>query len=151
MIRLGSLAGYPFEGPRLLAGYDPPTRPGVFAVLLRPDATRERYTVIFVGHADDLSRVGLPFHHPQAPCWVRRSGSKWALHLAVHDAPGATTKYREEIVRELLSLYHPGCNAERYEPAWKDEWIGSYTAPTADPLTTGRQPGRDAPANSADA
>ena len=27
MIRLGSLAGYPFEGPRLLAGWTPPSSP----------------------------------------------------------------------------------------------------------------------------
>jgi hypothetical protein len=29
MIRLGSLAGYPFEGPRLLAGFQAPARPAV--------------------------------------------------------------------------------------------------------------------------
>ena len=28
MIRLGSLAGYPFEGPRLLAGWTPPADRG---------------------------------------------------------------------------------------------------------------------------
>lgn len=151
MIRLGSLAGYPFEGPRLLAGYDPPTTPGVFAVLLKPDAARERYAVIYVDQADDLAQVGLPFRHPQAPCWIRRSGSKWGLHVAVHDAPGAAARHREEIVRELLSLYHPGCNTERYQAAWKEEWIGSYRAPTADPLTTSRQPRRVRPGSDAGA
>ena len=32
MIRLGSLAGYPFEGPRLLAGWTPPAEAAVYAI-----------------------------------------------------------------------------------------------------------------------
>ena len=43
MIRLGSLAGYPFEGPRLLAGWTPPAEPAVYVVLYRPDPARARY------------------------------------------------------------------------------------------------------------
>ena len=39
-----------------------------------------------------------------------------------------------------MAVYHPGCNPEQYDPAWKDEWIGEYTAPTTGPLTTGRRP-----------
>jgi hypothetical protein len=37
-------------------------------------------------------------------------------------------------------VYHPTCNPERYDPSWKQQWIGDYTAPTAGPLTTGRDP-----------
>ena len=37
MIRLGSLAGYPFEGPRVLAGWTPPARPAVYAILYKPE------------------------------------------------------------------------------------------------------------------
>jgi len=33
MIRLGSLAGYPFEGPRLLAGWTPPPAAAVYDLL----------------------------------------------------------------------------------------------------------------------
>ena len=35
MIRLGSLAGYPFEGPRVLAGWTVPAAPAVYAVIDR--------------------------------------------------------------------------------------------------------------------
>ena len=38
MIRLGSLAGYSFEGPRILGGWTPPPRPAVFAIMYKPDA-----------------------------------------------------------------------------------------------------------------
>ena len=37
MIRLGSLAGYPFEGPRALAGWTPPTAAAVYAVVFKPE------------------------------------------------------------------------------------------------------------------
>ena len=53
MIRLGSLAGYPFEGPRLLAGWTVPAVPAVYAVLYRPDETAESYAVIYVGHTEE--------------------------------------------------------------------------------------------------
>jgi len=37
VIRLGSLAGYPFEGPRVLAGWTPPARAAVYAILYKPE------------------------------------------------------------------------------------------------------------------
>jgi hypothetical protein len=48
--------------------------------------------------------------------------------------PGGTRAHREQISRELMAIYQPQCNAERYDQAWKDEWIGEYTAPTTGPV-----------------
>ena len=64
MIRLGSLAGYPFEGPRVLGGWTPPARPAVYAIMYKPDPARETYAVIYVGHSDDLSAEALPVQPP---------------------------------------------------------------------------------------
>lgn len=141
MIRLGSLAGYPFEGPRLLAGWTPSQRAAVFAVLYRPEPERkpESYGVIYVGHADDLSKAGFPFSHDAAPCWLRRA-DRYALHVAYYEVPGGTASHRELITRELIAVYRPGCNPEQYDQAWKETWIQDYKAPTTGPLTTGRQP-----------
>src|SRR6516164_9558559 len=52
MIRLGSLAGYPFEGPRLLAGWTPPASAAVYAIAYKPEpeAKPDKYAVIYVGH-----------------------------------------------------------------------------------------------------
>jgi hypothetical protein len=140
VIRLGSLAGYAFEGPRVLAGWTPPAEPGVFVVLYRPAGEKqpERYAVMYVGHAEDLSAVGLPFQHPRTPCWVERAGSKFGLFIATFSVPGGTAGHREQIVRELSATYRPSCNPEQFENAWEDDWIGSYQAPTAGPLTTRR-------------
>ncbi len=142
MIRLGSLAGYPFEGPRVLAGWTPPPVAAVYAVMYRPDPDirPDHYAVIYVGHADDLSAVGLPFRHPRAPCWLKRAPDRWKLHVAIYQVPGGSATHRARIVEELCASYHPQCNEQQFERAWKDEWIGDYSAPTAGPLTTGREP-----------
>ena len=126
MIRLGSLAGYPFEGPRLLGGWTPPRAPAVYAIAYKPEPEKkpEHYAVIYVGHAGDLSAARFPSRHPRAACWVKRAGSVWKLYVCTYQVPGGTPAHREQIVRELIAVYRPGCNERRYEPAWKDEWIG---------------------------
>jgi hypothetical protein len=137
MIRLGSAAGYPFEGPRLLGGWTPPARPAVYVIMYKPDpeAKPDRYAVIFVGHGDDLSAERFPFRHPRASCWTRRAGDKWKVHIAYYEVPGDTRAHREQIARELTAVYRPGCNEQQYDHAWKDEWIGDYVAPTTSSVT----------------
>lgn len=144
MIRLGSLAGYPFEGPRVLAGWTPPAAAGVYVVLYRPEpeTAPDRYAVIYVGHADDLTAAGFPFRHPAAPCWIRRAGSKYAVHVAAYEIPGGMAGHREQLVHELCAVYKPKCNDQQFDQSWRSEWIGSYDAPTTGPLTTGSQPGQ---------
>jgi hypothetical protein len=123
MIRLGSLAGYPFEGPRVLAGWTPPQSPAVYAITYKPDPAKEKHAVIYVAHADDLSAERFPFRHPRAASWIKRAGSKWNLFICTYEVPGGTAAHREQISRELIATYHPGCNKEQYDNAWKDEWL----------------------------
>ena len=143
MIRLSSLAGYPFEGPRLLGGWTPPASAAVYAILYKPepDTKPGRYAVIYVGHSEDLSAERFPFQHPRAHCWVRRAGSKWKVYICTYEVPGGGTGHREQITRELAAIYQPRCNTERYGQSWKHEWIGEYTlAPNTGPLAR-RGPG----------
>lgn len=142
MIRLGSLAGYHFEGPRVLAGWTPPPVAAVYVVLYKPEpVTRpEQYAVIFVGHTEDLSTEGFPFRHRSAPCWTARAGDRFKVYIATFEAPGAMTAHREQISQELIAAYRPQCNDQQYDLGWEPEWIGSYEAPTTGPLTTGSQP-----------
>lgn len=143
MIRLGSLAGYAFEGPRSLAGWTAPAQPGVFAILTKDDAARsQQFSVIYCGHADDLSQIGMPFRHPRSTAWIARAGNKFNLYVCWFDVPGGTRSHREQIARELISIYDPSCNLEKYDTAWKNEWIGEYDTQVTDPLTTTRDPKR---------
>ena len=109
VIRLGSLAGYPFEGPRALAGWTPPARPAVYAVVFKPEpaANPERYAVIFVGQSDDLSTERFPFQHPRASCWVRRAGQVGGLHLHLRGAR-----------RAAITPGADRAGADRRLPAW---------------------------------
>lgn len=147
MIRLGSLAGYPFEGPRILAGWTAPARAAVYAIVYRPDeiGKPDHYAVIYVGQSEDLSMERFPFRHPRAGCWIRRAGDRYRLAICTYEVPGGLRSHREEIVRELAAIYRPGCNAEQFDRTWRDEWIGSYRAPTAGPLTSTRDAGDAAP------
>jgi hypothetical protein len=130
VIRLGSLAGYLFDGPRLLGGWTAPAEPAVFAVLYRaePDTRPDRYSVIYVGHADDLSAAGFPFRHRDASCWTKRAGSKWKVHIATLTLPGGNRAHREQLTNELIAIYQPHCNPQRYDPTWRTEWI-THTTP----------------------
>jgi len=142
VIRLGSLAGYPFEGPRLLAGWTPPAKPAVYAIMYRPgpESRSQEFAVIYVDHSDDLSLERFPFGHPRASCWTKRAGDRWSVHICTYEIPGGLRSHREQIARELVAVYKPGCNLEQFDQSWNDEWIGNYTAPTTGPLTTGRDP-----------
>lgn len=140
MIRLGSLAGYPFEGPRLLAGWTAPTLAAVYAILYRPEPDGQEYAVTYVAHADDLSAEQLPFNHPRAACWAERAGSRWKVYIATYEVPGGLPSHRQQICEELTAIYHPRCNDQQFERSWNEEWIGEYTAPTTGPLTTEREP-----------
>lgn len=136
MIRLGSLAGYSFEGPRLLGGWTPPSLAAVYAILYKadPDTKPNAYSVIYVDHADDLSEAGLPFKHPRAACWIKRAAGRWKLYIATFEVAGGGRRHRETIARELIGDYNPYCNEQKYDRAWKDEWIGEYEADTTGPL-----------------
>lgn len=142
MIRLGSLAGYSFEGPRALAGWTAPAEPAVYAVLAKTNPQRpQEFSVIYVGHGDDLSTEGFPFRHARSSAWIARAGSKFNLHVAWLNVPGGTAAHREQISQELIAIYDPSCNLNKFDNAWKDEWIGSYDTSVTEPLTTERRPG----------
>ena len=143
MIRLGSLAGYPFEGPRVLGGWTPPAsagglrdrvqaRPGDQARAVRRDLRRPLRRPV---------RRAIPVP-PPAGGVLGRSGpaAGGRSTSAPTRCPAACRSHREQIAQELGAIYHPSCNEQQYDRSWKDEWIGEYTAPTTGPLTTGRDP-----------
>ena len=129
MIRLGSLAGYPFEGPRVLGGWTPPPVPAVYAILLRPQPDRDRYIVIDVDESGDLTGAGLPFRHPRAGCWIARTGSRWNLYVCWYEVPGDSAAQRAEIVRQLVATYHPKCCDSQYDNDWHPTWLNDKRAP----------------------
>lgn len=136
MIRLGSLAGYSFEGVWPLGGWTPPAQPGVYAILYKqePERKPETYSVIYVGHSENLAEEGFPWKHPHAHLWSERAGSKWKVYVCVFNPPGGTKSHRQAIAQELIAQYEPACNPERYDRAWQQHWIGAYQSDLTGPL-----------------
>jgi hypothetical protein len=127
MIRLGSLAGYSFEGPYTLGGWNPIDSPGVFAIMYKPETEKDTYAVVYMGHTDNFKEEGFPFKHAAAPCWTERAGSQWKLFIAFFIPPGgATRSIRAGIAQELNAVYEPICNEDQYVQHWEPEWIGDY-------------------------
>ena len=141
MIRLGSLAGYAFEGPRVLAGWTPPKAAAVYVIMYKPDDRKpNNLAVLYVGHSDDLSAEGFPFKHARSGCWIKRAGSKYNVHIATLQIPGGTGAHRAQVVAELCTVYDPACNTEKFDNAWAPHWIQDYDTPnTTGPLTTPRE------------
>ena len=125
MIRLGSLAGYPFEGPRLLAGWTAPPVPAVYAITYKPDLDRhpDRHAVIYVDHSGDLAAERFPFRHPRAACWLTRAGSRWGVYVCWYEIPGGGPGHREQIAQELIAIYRPQCNTRQFTASWDPAWI----------------------------
>ena len=137
MIRLGSLAGYPFEGPRAArrAG-PPPAAAAVYAIFYKPEPGGQAGPVR--GHLRRPRRRpvrrALPVPAPaRGVLGAPRRARSGRSTSATYEVPGGSRAHREQIARELTAIYRPSCNTQQYDPSWKDEWIGEYTAPTHRP------------------
>jgi len=74
MIRLGSLAGYSFEGPYTLAGWNPIDSPGVYAIMYKQEqGGKDQYAVIYVGHTDNFTQEKVECRFGGARCQDERA------------------------------------------------------------------------------
>lgn len=96
--------------------------------------------MIFVGHSDDLATEGFPFRHARSAAWIKRADGKFNLHVCWLEVPGGTRAHREQISQELIAIYEPSCNTDKFDKAWKAEWIGEYDTPVTTRLTTDKRP-----------
>ncbi len=126
------------QGPGDFGG-GPPGAPATFA----PDVV----TQVLTSEGEVVQTVGADLPVDEGDVAVATGADRSRLRTVTVDGVElrVLTTHLEsggavQIARELTAVYQPGCNTERYDPAWKDEWIGDYTAPTAGPLTTARNP-----------
>jgi hypothetical protein len=141
-IRLGSLAGYVFEGPFTLQGWRPPSKPGVYCIMYKPKPEKapDKYAVIYVGQNMDMSKEGLPKNHDQYHCWVERAGgSAWKLFVAVYypwaDPLASNPRQLISLQNDLIAHYDPHCNPVKFDKGWQGKWVGEYTSSLTGPLS----------------
>ena len=127
------------------------SRPGRVDPAARPGRLRDRVQARAGGKPGPVRRhLCRPLRRP-----VHRAASRSAIRgrpagsdglgadegARLHyEVPGGLRRTGSRSPRSSAAIYHPSCNEQQYEQAWKDEWIGEYSAPTTGPLTTGRDP-----------
>ena len=138
MIRLGSLAGYPFEGPRRARRLDAAGRPAVYAIMYKPEPDTKPAV------RGDLRRplrrpVGRAVPVPAPAVAVLDPAGRQpveGLHLhrtrcpAGWLAPGADRQ-------ELTAIYQPRLQRAAVRPDLEGRVDRRVHAPTTGPLTTG--------------
>ena len=74
----------PVRGAAPARRVDAAAGPAVYAILYKPepDTRPERYAVIYVGHADDLSAERFPFRHPRARVLGAPGRVRWKVYIA---------------------------------------------------------------------
>ena len=96
--------------------------------------------MIYVGHTEDLRQERLPFRHPRSPCWVKRAGSKWRLHVAWFEVPGGQAGHRKQIAEELCAVYQPRLQRAAVRPHLEGRVDRRLLRADHRPAHHGRQP-----------
>ena len=139
VIRLGSLAGYPFEGPRRAGGLDR-CRPSRRST--RPVPARREHASSTPSSTSATARTSSAEPSPvpaPAVAVLDRAGRQQveALRGGVRGARRPDVAPQADRRGAVRGLPARAATSSSSTSTWKDEWIGDYTAPTTGPLTTG--------------
>ena len=138
VIRLGSLAGYPFEGPRVLGGLDAARRsPAVYAIMYRPEPETPARPVRRHLRRPLRRPVGRAVPVPPPARRVLDRARRRPVEGATsarYEVPGGLRSHREQIARELAAVYRPGCNEQQYERRGRTSGSASTTRRPTGPL-----------------
>ena len=104
--------GVEFDGPFAADAWEPPTRAGVYAIMMKPDAVAKpnTYQVLYFGESENLSDRGFWRSHHKFGCWMQKAGSTRTLFIGVHAMPNSTLADRAAVERRLIQVYRPDCN-----------------------------------------
>ena len=99
---------YEFLGPVPLEEWGPPMEKLVFLILSRD---KEKFNVLYVGDCEKTEDKAFFLQHPSYKCWSDSSGSERSLHLAILPLFESTMEHRQNVVKKIISVYKPHCNA----------------------------------------
>ena len=101
-----------FEGPFHLSYWEPPKKPALYAIMLKPDQKNDpnAYRIIFFGHTANLTSPIFYKNHKKLKCWKNLAGQIGDLHVGYHIMLKSTIEARDEAVSGLIDHYKPICN-----------------------------------------
>jgi hypothetical protein len=106
------------EGPISLNLWDAPRRPGVYAIMHKPDPENhpDAYVIDYCGEGSRLSSYrNYPWLKHRVTRLLSRSGSEDNLYIAYCPMPASDRRIRQELRRTLIGRFDPYFN--RHEGA----------------------------------
>ncbi len=94
------------EGPYDLDSWQPPSEPGIFAVILKENG--DRYRIVYIDESGNLSSfMAYPWYSQRKNDMIVRAGSE-DVFVAVCLMPESNRKSRKSIEQEIKEEYKPG-------------------------------------------
>ncbi|MBS1991101.1 MAG: hypothetical protein JSS86_09170 [Cyanobacteria bacterium SZAS LIN-2] len=111
-ISWGKKQRYKFNSGVPLTSWAPPACSAVYALTYKQDpaAKPKSHTVLYFGHAEDLSQQAAGFHKHVLDAWVENGGQVGELFVFVYPMDGATRWQRSSVQEQLVSEYYPQYN-----------------------------------------
>ena len=101
-----------FNDPVEAERWEPPAGPGLFAVLVMDRLCHPRpFRPIFFGQLKDRAEPGFLKSHGKYWTWRALADSARNLFVASYPMPFSSDEARAAAQNELISRYHPACNA----------------------------------------
>jgi len=103
---------YKFVSAGVLRAWSPPELSGVFAVTYKqdPDTKPNAHTVLYFGHADNLSAEIPAVNEELYHLWNGTAGNNAELYAFMYPMPGSTRGQRQSVQWQLVSEYSPVAN-----------------------------------------
>ncbi len=111
-ISWGKKQRYKFNSGVPLTSWSPPAMSGVYALTYKqdPDTKPKSHTVLYFGHAEDLSQQASAYHKHVLDAWVENGGKVGELFVFVFPMNGASRWQRSSVQEQLVSEYSPQYN-----------------------------------------
>jgi len=101
-----------FEGPFSLSYWEPPNKPALFAIMLKPDPQKAplSYRILYFGKSSSLKDMKFYQKHKKLNCWEKYSQSLGNLYIGFLEMSESSNEQREELLNKFIDRYKPVCN-----------------------------------------
>ena len=99
---------YEFLGPIPIEEWGPPMEKLVYLILSRD---KDKFNIVYVGDCEKTEDKSFFIQHSQHECWVKHSGSKKSLYLAILPLFESTSERRKIVFQKIIAHYKPLCNS----------------------------------------
>jgi len=102
----------PFNGPFSLNYWEPPNKPAIFAIMMKPEPQKSptSFRILYFGKSFRLSDMRFYLKQKKLKCWTNYSQTTDNLYIAFFEMPKSSMDERENLLTKLINQYKPVCN-----------------------------------------